>query len=117
MNESIMAPYQDFLPIILLYAFIIFLFFYFNKITRRKMKKILEKQALKRNGKLTKGSLFNYPRLTLSHNRTEILIYSTPGGKNTPPYTYIQCELNSVRVYRIKLCREYRLFGIGTVFG
>ena len=77
----------------------------------------LELQAQKRNGTVQKGGPFSYPRLSLLRETGEVLVFPVPGGKNSPPYTHVTAEINSTREYRIKVCREHRIFGVGAVFG
>jgi len=101
--------------VLCLLAIIIVIYFGIKRDSR--LKKNLEQQALKRNGVVKKGKFFTYSRLIFSQNGNEITVYSIPGGKNSPPHTYITCDLSSLRDYKIKICREYRIFGIGTVFG
>jgi len=88
-----------------------------NKIGGGFQRKKLEQQAAKRGGRVKKGGLFSYPRLILSIGGADVEIYSTPGGKNTPPHTHVQYSLPNAVNYKLALRREIRLFGVGMVFG
>lgn len=117
MLDSILSLFsREFFPVIVFVVVLIFVYFKHKK-QSAKQKEILEQQALKRNGTVKKGGFFSYPRLNIPQEMNEVSVYSVPGGKNRPPYTYVTCDLNSTRNYKIKICRECRIFGIGTVFG
>ena len=83
----------------------------------KRQQTLYEEQAQKRNGTCRKGGLFSYPKLILPYGEQGVEIYMRPGSRNSPPYTFIKSRLNLLRKYHLRICREIRLFGIGTVFG
>ncbi len=83
----------------------------------KRQEALFEQQALKRGGRVQKGHFLSYPRLRLPVHDAEMEVYMTPGSRNRPPYTYIKMDLAHLRDYNIRLYREIRFLGIGTVFG
>lgn len=90
----------------------------FKKKRSEKLKKILKQQALQRNGHVTGGGMFAVLQLFFPHEDLEIEILLLPGGRNTPPYTYVKCGLPLMREFRILISREYSgISKIGRIFG
>jgi len=85
---------------------------------RNKLKKVLEKQAIKRNGVVNSvfGGL-SYPYLIFSYNFNEFKIYSVPGGKNRPPFTYVHVTLVNSTIHHMRLYKEGFSSKIGKKLG
>ena len=83
----------------------------------QRQKSLYEEQAQKRGGTCHKGGLLSYPKLILPYGDQSVEIYMRPGSRNSPPYAFVKSRLTLLRQYRLRICREVRLFGIGTVFG
>ena len=77
---------------------------------------LYRKQATKRNGRV-KSLLFLFPKLILFNNSGEISIIHNPGGKNSPPITYMKCTLNSRKNYKFSISPENALVKFGKSFG
>jgi len=94
---------------------IVFLFiglsFTINKI--KKIKRVLEVQAIKRNGELQGLFRGSYPVLKFNHNSEQVKVYSTPGGRNTPPCTYVCVTLSLPVSHHMRLYKE----GFGSKIG
>ena len=106
----------EMLPVFLPFIVLVVVFFVFRS-RAGEIKKHLEFQALKRNGEVKSRGFIFYPSLSIPQESGEILVFSMPGGKNSPPHTYVTSDIPSARNYKIKICREYKIFGVGTVFG
>ncbi len=78
--------------------------------------RLFRQQAVKRNGKVKKRLLF-FPQLILFDQGKEILIYQSPGGRNSPPTTHMKCILDSMREYKISITPENMLAKIGKSLG
>ena len=57
----------------------------------RKLKVVLEAQAMKRNGEVTNlFGAFGYPHLRFHYNSNLINVYSNPGSRYSPPHRIVQ---------------------------
>lgn len=81
------------LPVFIMSPLIILILLHTKKISN-KVKSLLETQAIKRNGLISRGFLSIYPKLTFTYNTNEIQVFSMPGGKNSPPWTYIKVKFD-----------------------
>ena len=88
-----------------------------NQSRNKKTAALFDALAMKHNGTLLKGNLLSVPRLKLDDEGTEILIFSTPGGRNSPPHTWFQARLSLTRDFKINLYREYNFYKVGKMFG
>lgn len=81
-------------------------------------KELLTIQAEKLGGKVLPGDLFNYLRLVFEYRNIEVELYSVPGGKNSPPHTYLKANLSGLSIpYEIKLSKNGFLQKIAKSFG
>jgi len=73
----------------------------------KKLKRALEVQAIKRSGEVQNsfGGL-GYPVLRFNHNSNQVKVYSVPGSKNSPPYTYVVVYLSLPVVQYMRLYKE-----------
>lgn len=78
---------------------------------------LFETLALKHNGIFMKGNILSGPRLKIDDEGSEIVVFATSGGKNTPPHTWFQAGLSSTMNYKIHLYREYKFYQIGKMLG
>ncbi|MFA5260393.1 MAG: hypothetical protein WC450_04120 [Candidatus Omnitrophota bacterium] len=78
---------------------------------------LYEEQAQKRGGTCQKGGLLFYPKLILPFDEQDVKIYMRPASRSSPAYTFIKTRVTFLRPYRMRIYREIRLFGFGTVFG
>lgn len=101
--------------ILLVYVIIvaIFLFSWRKKISEQG--RILKQQAQKRNGSIKSNMLFS--RLVFPHQDLEVALWFTTGGKNSPPYTHVNCKLPLIREYKLDLFRQTAFSNIGKKFG
>ena len=109
---------MEFLFIVIILAIVPLAWWHSSK-QQQLLKQILGDQARKRGGEIVKGTLLFWPSLKLTSSRgDEIKIFVMPGGKHHPPETYVQAQLTfSHDRFRLRVCRELRILGIGTVFG
>lgn len=77
----------------------------------------LEEQAMKRQGGVHGNSFFFYPKLVFPCGGQDVTVYTRPASRNSPAYTFMRSPLIAPGLYRVKIYRELRIFGVGTVFG
>jgi len=92
-----------FIPFVLIF-FIIFIVYIATSKTRNSINDTFEKVALKRKGNY-KISFFN-PKIEFFHKDHKIIVRIQPGGKNSPPRTYIDIKLNLSQDIRMRVYRE-----------
>ncbi len=90
---------------------------FFAQQERQRYEKLFEEIAKKRNGKVIKSSFLFDPKLSLDEFDIQTEIFTTPGGKNSPPHTHFQSQLRLPRNVRITIYRESPLSRIGKIFG
>ncbi len=78
---------------------------------------LLEEQAMKRQGGIHGNSIFFYPKLVFPCGGQDVTVYTRPASRNSPAYTFMRAQLVSSGLYRVKIYREIRIFGVGTVLG
>lgn len=89
---------------------------FFSYFVRSKKQMVLfEAQALKRNGRLSAG-FYIMPQLFFSVGSYEMKVISTPGGRNSPPYTRMQLKYQTTRNHNIKVAPENIFSKIGKSF-
>lgn len=86
--------YHD-LPIIFIFLFIIlsaglFILYHTRRIKNKKTKRILELQVVKRNGSVSKSWFYGFSSLIFNYNTNEVALYTVPGGRYSPPRTYLK---------------------------
>jgi hypothetical protein len=81
----------ELLPLIL-FAAVILITIVFMVLRYRKQKALLEEQMAKRGGQVGGGLSF-LPRYTFQHGSYTVTVYSTPGGRYTPPHTHLNAPL------------------------
>lgn len=90
----------------------------FNIKKGNKLKKVLENQAIKRNGEvINRFHGFAYPMLKFDYDFNEFMVYSVPGGKNHPPHTYVNVNLTYPVSHHMRLYKEYFASKIGKKLG
>ncbi|GEM_PF-2981072 len=79
---------------------------------------IFQRLALKYNGTVVPAKRLGWPRLALRHDGIEAeLFIKSRGGEDRQYDTVFSAVFPSLRPYKIRIYRERRVFGIGTVFG
>ena len=82
------------------------------------LKKVLESQAIKRNGEVKRAfGGFGYPQLNFEYDFNKFKIFSVPGGKNRPPFTYVDVTLVNSTIHRMRLYKEGFSSKIGKKLG
>lgn len=100
------------------FAVILAVVYFIRKQQSKALMILLEQQALKRNALVNKGGLFSsYPRLSLIHEGLEVVVRSVAGGRNRPPYTYIECKFDSPKTFSMSISGKLSLAGLAKVFG
>lgn len=90
----------------------------FSYRTRKKLRRVLNNLAIKRNGEVTsKFGGLGYPVLRFDYKYNRVEVYSIPGSKNSPPYTYIKVELYSPINEYMHLYKEGFVSRIGKKLG
>ncbi|RJP55025.1 MAG: hypothetical protein C4583_01315 [Anaerolineaceae bacterium] len=74
-------------------------------------------QAEKRGGKFEKSGLLKQARIQIPYKEWQVVIYSTPGSRYSPPKTIAQVKVDSPRLPVIQLERNYLLQKILAAFG
>jgi hypothetical protein len=74
-------------------------------------------QAEKRGGKFEKSGLLKQARIQIPYKDWQVVIYSTPGSRYSPPKTIAQVKLDAPRLPVIQLERNYLLQKILAAFG
>ncbi len=103
---------------VLLFAgFIFFVFYIYRRDQIKKQKKLLEEQMFKRNGKVVSVGFFTFPKLLFNYYGYDTTLYSTPGGRNRPPYTYASSLFRFSRDVRLTLYSEGVFTKLGKLIG
>ena len=104
---TVTSNYLIFLPTILFLSVIIILVLTFSYKRARKLRNVLENIAIKRNGKLSNPwGKFGFPRLEFGYNSNLLKIYSVPGGRYSPPLTFIEVNLTFNTNQHMELYKE-----------
>lgn len=82
----------------------------------KELVKSLESQAIKRRGEIQKRT-FRYPVLRFYYKSNQVKVYSVPGGRNTPPYTYVIVVLSTPVSQHMHLYKEGFASKIGKKLG
>ena len=82
---------------------------------RERHKKIIEQQALKRNGKV-KYSMA-YPELEFPYLDHTVKVYSRPGTRYSSPETWVEVTLKNPSIYKFTVYRERLTSKIGKSLG
>lgn len=86
--------------------------------TKNKIRQVLEGQAIKRNGEVTSvfGG-FGYPQLNFEYDFNKFKVFSVPGGKNRPSFTYVNVTLVNSTIHHMRLYKEGFASRIGKKLG
>lgn len=79
--------------------------------------KRLALQAEKRGGKFEKGGLLKQSRIQIPYKEWQVVVYSTPGSRYSPPKTIAQVKLDAPRLPILQLQRNNLLHKILAAFG
>ena len=74
-------------------------------------------QAEKRGGKFEKSGLLKQARIQIPYKEWQVVVYSTPGSRYSPPKTIAQVKVDTPRLPVIQLERNYLLQKILAAFG
>lgn len=74
-------------------------------------------QAEKRGGKFEKSGLLKQARIQIPYKEWQVVVYSTPGSRYSPPKTIAQVKVDTPRLPAIQLERNYLLQKILAAFG
>ena len=72
----------------------------------KRRKEMLAQQAEKRGGEFSDGGFWSRSELRLPYKGNTILIYSIPGGKNRPPYTYAEMKSSAPTLPTLDVLRN-----------
>jgi hypothetical protein len=83
------------IPIVVV-SFFVILVIIVSLRSRRKLRNVFNKIAIKRNGEITNifGGL-GYPVLKFYYNSNQVKVLSLPGSKHSPPRTIVNVEISS----------------------
>lgn len=96
--------------------FILALAYYRSRARSQKEKRLFQEMASKWDGKITRSFLYGQ-KLKMIRDNLGVVVYTQAGSKNSPPRSFVVADVDVPENYRMKIYREARLFGIGTVFG
>jgi len=82
----------------------------------KKTIRVLEGQAIKRNGRVVSVFLA-YPKLIFNYHANEITVYFTAGSKYSPPHTHFNLTFNILSNQKMFIFKEGTLSKIGKMFG
>ena len=85
---------QTLLPIVV-GGGVLLLIIYANRHRGGKVKAVLEPLAQRKGGRVGEPGLFSYPKLTYQVDNVEIEMFSRPGSRNSPPFTYVRFQRQS----------------------
>lgn len=92
-----------------------------TKKQNKMLEEIFQRHVLKYNGTVESGGFLDMPRLKIHGEdaETELFIERIGSGKGrrTQYFTVFSAAFHASIRYKIRIYREHRLFGIGTVFG
>ena len=111
--------YHDFY-IIFIFLLIILttaLFILYHTKRIKKTKRILELQALKRNGSVSKSWFYGSSSLTFNYNTDEVTLYTVPGGRYSPPCTYLKIIFQPAITQKMFIQKEGIASKIGKTLG
>lgn len=109
MDDSTLTLLVSTLLPVLLLVVIVVVALVVSVASHRKQAEQFQEQAYKRNGQVvSRGWLFS-PQFRFPCGQLECLVYTTPGGKNTPPHTHARVTLP--RPLQLTLTRKVALFG------
>jgi len=88
----------------------------------RKLREVLNSQAIRRKGEVTKGNIFFYPVLRFFYKNNKIEVYSKSGQVRSrtyasPPYTYVEVKLGFSVDQNFRIFKEKTIFKIGKALG
>jgi len=98
---------------IFLIAITTLLIIYSIKISK-KVKKVLENQALKRGGNVS--GFFSNLKLTFDHDGKKVIVSTFPGSRYTSPYTSVDIDIDNLGNRRLIIYEESLMFSIGKSF-
>lgn len=106
----------DFMPVVFM-VLVGGIIFMVKKQDIQRQRLLLEEQAAKRQGGIQGNGFFFFPKLVFPACGQEVTVYTRPASRNRPAYTFMRSQLMALGLYRVKVYREIRIFGVGTVFG
>ena len=83
------------------------------KVSNKGLRETLQRQAAKRGGYVEEKFYHFFPRLVIPYVDKKVIVYSTPGGKNSPPYTHLKFKFSSSKNIRLTVYKE----GLFSKFG
>ncbi|MBU0469017.1 MAG: DUF3137 domain-containing protein [Candidatus Omnitrophica bacterium] len=87
------------------------------KLGSQGMKKNFQRQAEKRGGYVEEKFYHFSPRLVIPYIDQKIIVYSTPGSRNSPPYTHLKYKFSSSRNINLTVYKEGLFSKLGKTLG
>jgi len=88
-----------------------------TKLGSKKTREIFQRQAEKRGGYVEEKFYHFSPRLVIPYIDQKIIVYSTPGSRNSPPYTHLRYRFSSIRNINLTVYKEGFFSKLGKTFG
>lgn len=109
MDDSTLTILVSTLLPVLLFVVIMVVALAVGAASHRKQAAQFQEQAYKRNGQVVSRGWLLSPQFRFPCGQLECLVYTTPGGKNTPPHTHARVTLP--RPLQLTLARKVALVG------